>query len=109
MNLETDRISPEQRVAVSDPRFDMRMTGQFDDESALNSSWIWVAAILIAATFLVSGYMDEESRRVEGSTASRFADTYASNSAMPMPMPLTSTSTFVATSQSMDERSAKGY
>ena len=107
MNLETDRISPEQRVAVSDPRFDLRMTGQFDDESALSTSWIWAAAILIAATFLVSGYMDEESRRVEGSTASRFADSYVSNTAMPMP--LTSTSTFVATSQSMDERSAKGY
>ena len=109
MNLETDRISPEQRVAVSDPRFDMWMTGQFDDESALSTSWIWAAAILIAATFLVSGYMDEESRRVEGSTASRSADRYVSNTAMPMPMPLTLTSTFVANSPSTDHRSAKGY
>ena len=107
MNLETDRISPEQRVAVSDPRFDMRMTGQFDDESALSTSWIWAAASLIAATFLVSGYMDEESRRVEGSTAVGSADRYVSNTAMPMP--LTSTSTFVANSQSTDHRSAKGY
>lgn len=105
MNLGTDSISSEQRVAVSDPRFDMRMTGQFDDEGALSTGWIWVAAILIAAMFLVSGYMDEESRRVEGSTVSRSADTYASNTAMPMSL----ASTFVATSQSMDERSAKGY
>ena len=103
MHLQTDRISPEQRVAVSDPRFDMRMTGKFDDESALSASWTWAAAILIAAMFIVSGYMDEESRRAEGRTVSGSADTFASNTAMPL------ASTFVANSQNMDERSAKGY
>ncbi len=101
MYLGTDRISPEQRVVVSDPRFDMRMTGKFDDESALSTSWTWVAATLIAAMFIVSGFMDEESRRVERTTGSVSADTHASNIALP--------STRVATSNSKDPGSAKGY
>ncbi len=104
MNLGTDSISPEQRVAVSDPRFDMRMTGKLDDESALRSSWIWVAALLLAGMFIVSGYMDDESRRAERKAVSG-SDTYASSSSMSSP----STSTLVATSQNSDQRSAKGY
>ena len=103
MYLGTDSISPEQRVAVSDPRFDMRMTGQFDDESALSASWTWAAAILIAAMFIVSGYMDEESRRVETRTDIGSAGTYAASTAMPSP------TTLVATTQSEDQGFAKGY
>lgn len=106
MHHGTDSMSAEQRVLISDPRFDMRMTGKLDDENALRTSWPWAAALLIAGMFIVSGYMDEESRRVDAKLASRLAETYTSNTAMPMP---SSASTFVATSQSTDHRSAKGY
>ena len=105
MHHGTDSISPEQRVLVSDPRFDMRMTGKLDDENALRNSWPWAAALLIAGMFIVSGYMDKESRRAEGSTVAGAADTYTSNTALSLPL----TSTFVATSQNTDQRSAKGY
>jgi hypothetical protein len=106
MHHGTDSISPEQRVLVSDPRFDMRMTGKLDDESALRTSWPWAAALLIAGMFIVSGYIDEESQRVEAKPISGSAETSTSNTTMPMP---SSASTFVATSQSTDHRSAKGY
>ena len=106
MHHGTDSISPEQRVLVSDPRVDMRMTGKLDDDNALRTSWPWAAALLIAVLFIVSGYMDEESRRVDAKPISGSVETYTSNTAMPMS---SSASTFVATSQSTDHRSAKGY
>ncbi len=83
MYLGTDSITPEQRVAVSDPRFDMRMTGNLDSENALSTGWTWVAAVLVAAMFIVSGYLDEESRSTESSTASGPAEGYTANTAMP--------------------------
>lgn len=83
MGQERNSITAEQRVAVSDPRFDMRGTGQVDDDEAPSTGWTWVAAIMIAAMFIVSGFLDEESRNTDGATAAGVANGYAAHTTGP--------------------------
>ena len=67
------------RHATSDPRFDMRLTEKFDDEEATNVGWTWVAAILIAGSLIVSGYLDQESTNLSKPVVK--VEKYASNTA----------------------------
>jgi hypothetical protein len=101
MGRGTDSITAEQRVAVSDPRFDMRGTGQFDDDDAPSTGWTWVAAIMIAAMFIVSGFLDEESRNTDGATAAGVTNSYAARTAEP--------SAAAANTILTERQSAKGY
>ena len=102
MNLGTDYVSPENRVVTSDPRFDMRLTENFDDEDASSSGWTWVAAILLAGVLIVSGYLDQESGIIDGaSSASAVGERYASNTSAPR--------TGVADTHRTDKPSDKGY
>ena len=66
---------------TSDPRFDMRLTEKFDDEGASNVGWTWVAAILIAGTLIVSGYLDQETTDPTGRTVANSGENYAVNTA----------------------------
>ena len=101
MNPGTDYIAHENSVATSDPRFDMRLTEKFDDEDAASTGWTWVAAVLIAGSLIVSGYLDQESRHLEGTTAAAVTGSYASNTSAPQ--------TAVAGANRADHRSVKGY
>jgi hypothetical protein len=101
MALGTDHITAEQRVAVSDPRFDMRGTGQLEDDEGSGTGWTWVAVIMVAAMFIVSGFLDEESRTIGGATAAGVTDSYVANTTVP--------STAVANAIRMERRSPKGY
>ena len=67
--------------ATSDPRFDMRLTEKFDDDDATSVGWAWVAAILIAGTLIVSGYLDQASANTSGQTVAASGDKYANNTA----------------------------
>ena len=102
MSLGTDYVSTENRVATSDPRFDMRLTENFNDDDASGSGWTWVAAILLAGVLIVSGYLEQESANV-GSTSSAptIGERYASNTSAPQ--------TRVADTHKTDKRSDKGY
>ena len=101
MSDGTDYVSPENRVATSDPRFDMRLTENFDDDTSSNG-WTWVAAILLAGVLIVSGYLDQESGIIDGaSSVSAVGERYASNTSAPR--------TGVADTHRADKRSDKGY
>ena len=71
--------SPENEVATSDPRFDMRLTEKFDDDDSLSNGWTWVAAIMIAGVLILSGYLDQESTSIQ-SSSSVVSTNYASSS-----------------------------
>jgi hypothetical protein len=101
MNRGTDNITPEKPGGVSDPRFDMRMTENFGDDNEGGTGWVWVAAILIAGALIVSGFLDQESRDFDGNTASRTVQSYPTSAKVP--------ATVLATVNSMDHRSTKGY
>lgn len=102
MSLGTDYVSPENRVATSDPRFDMRLTENFDDDDASGSGWTWVAAILLAGVLIVSGYLEQESGIIDNtSSAPAVGERYASNTSAPQRR--------VADTHRTDKRSDKGY
>ncbi|MEO8384312.1 MAG: hypothetical protein ABI583_03645 [Betaproteobacteria bacterium] len=69
------------RQTTSDPRFDMRLSEKFVDEDASSVGWTWVAAILIAGTLIVSGYLDQESALSNLRTTATGSEKYAANSA----------------------------
>lgn len=101
MNLATNHASPENKVATSDARFDMRLTEKFDDDDdATSSGWTWVAAILIAGVLIVSGYLDQESASIQ-SSSSVISANYASSSSAPQ--------TMVADANRPAHRLDKGY
>jgi len=77
MTPATSYIVNVNRQATSDPRFDMRLTEKFDDEEATSVGWTWVAAVLIAGSLIVSGYLDAESANTGGTTAK--VEKYASS------------------------------
>ena len=79
MAAATKYVTAENRVATSDPRFDMRMTNNFDDDDAPGSGWAWVGAILVAGVLIVSGYLDQESINAGSVAASAVDQRYASN------------------------------
>lgn len=79
MSLGTNYVTTENQVATSDARFDMRLTGKFDNEDASASGWAWVAAILVAGTLIVSGYLDQESGNLQTSANTGVVQTYASS------------------------------
>ena len=101
MRPGTDYVSPENRVATSDARFDMRLTENFDDDAATSGGWTWIAAILIAGTLIVSGYLDQEPANFGGDAPSRVAERHAANT--------TASQTVVANANTVDARSFKGY
>ena len=100
MNLATNYASSENKVATSDPRFDMRMTEKFDDDDSTGSGWTWVAAILIAGVLIVSGYLDQETASIQPSSSVISAN-YASSSSAPQ--------TMVADANRPAHRLDKGY
>jgi hypothetical protein len=67
------------RNATSDARFDMRLTNEFDDEDATSAGWAWVAAILIAGTLIVSGYLEQESVNPRAQSVSVMTEKNAAN------------------------------
>ena len=69
----------ENHQATSDPRFDMRLTEKFDNDDTASVGWTWLAAILIAGTLIVSGYLDQESANTGEQTVVASGDKYASN------------------------------
>ena len=82
MGTNTDRFTPDERVAVTDYLAAARSELAYDEESG-SSGWTWIAAILIAALFIVSGYLDQESGMFESSATQATGDKYASNSSAP--------------------------
>lgn len=100
MSLGTDYVTPENRVATSDARFDVRLTENFDDDEA-SSGWTWVTALLIAGTLIVSGYLDQESANFASPAASAVADRHVSNTGTPQ--------TLAKSLVSAEQRLVKGY
>jgi len=102
MNLATNHASPENKVATSDARFDMRLTENFDDDDdATSSGWTWVAAILIAGVLIVSGYLDQETATIQASASSGVSASYAPSSS--------ARQTLVADANKPAHRLDKGY
>ena len=101
MNLATNHASPENKVATSDARFDMRLTDKFDDDDSTGSGWTWVAAILIAGVLIVSGYLDQETANIQASASSGVSASYASSSS--------ARQTMVADANKPAHRLDKGY
>ncbi len=101
MYLGNEYITPGQRVSNHAPRFDMRLAERCEDEESLSPGWTWVAALLVAAMFIVSGYLDEESRNFDGATVSGVVKGYAQNTVTP--------TVVAANSPGTDRHSAKGY
>ena len=91
--------TPENQVATSDARFDMRLTENFDDDAS-STGWTWVAAILIAGVLIVSGYLDQEAGNIEGTRTSTVGERYASNVSARQP---------VADANTLVQRADKGY
>ena len=58
MELGTDFITPNKRISDNDFRASHRASV---DENDTGGGWTWVAALLVAGLFIVSGYLDQES------------------------------------------------
>lgn len=83
MAVVTKYVTTENRVATSDPRFDMRLSNDFDDDETPSSGWAWVGAILVAAVLIVSGYLDQDSTNAAGPAVSTAGERYASTTPSP--------------------------
>lgn len=79
MTTATSNVVNVNRRRTSDPRFDMRLTEKFDDDDATSVGWTWVAAILIAGTLIVSGYLDQETTDPNGRTVVTSGEKYVVN------------------------------
>ncbi len=99
MSYGTNYATPENQVATSDARFDMRLTENFDDDAS-STGWTWVAAILIAGVLIVSGYLDQEAGNTAGTRTSTAGERYASNVSTRQP---------VADANRLVQRADKGY
>ncbi len=98
MELGTDFVSPDKRITENDFRSGKLWTER-PDESAAGDGWTWVAALLVAALFIVSGYLDQESAST-ASSASGAAGTYTASAG-----PHSS----IASAAAADRQSDKGY
>lgn len=101
MELGNDFVSPDKRITQNDFRSDQYWSER-PDESTAGDGWTWVAALLVAALFIVSGYLDQESGISHASSASGAAGTYTSSSAPQASIASASVS-------ESDRRSDKGY
>jgi len=79
MELGTDFISPDKRISDNDFRSSLRMPA--DEDSGISGGWTWVAALLVAALFIVSGYLDQESAMNHASVGTGASQSYASRPA----------------------------
>ena len=101
MNAETNHAAPDNYSAISDARFDMRLTEKFDDGEHSGSGWMWVGALMFAGVLIVSGYLDQESPRPEE------ASSLARHERVALKNPETQTMT--KDTKRPDHRSDKGY
>lgn len=67
MELGTDFVTPDKRISDNDFRSSLRLP--VEEDGSMSDGWTWVAALLIAALFIVSGYLDQESNNVQQSRA----------------------------------------
>lgn len=76
-------VALDNRITENDYRSTLRLTENSAEESKNSDGWTWVAALVVAALFIVSGYLDQESGMLERASATGVADRYASNTSAP--------------------------
>ncbi|MEP7155421.1 MAG: hypothetical protein ABI905_06585 [Betaproteobacteria bacterium] len=79
MELGTDFVTPDKRISDNDFRASHRTPGGDQGEGSMSDGWTWVAALLVAALFIVSGYLDQESG-IQHASANGPAQSFASSS-----------------------------
>ena len=67
MELGTHFVSPDKRISDNDFRSSVRLP--MEEDGSMSDGWTWVAALLIAALFIVSGYLDQESNNSQHASA----------------------------------------
>ena len=99
MNVGTDCVSPGKRITENHQRVAPHATEKPDESSTSNDGWMWVAAILVAALLIVSGYFEQEAANHEAASAA--GERYASNIRAPQ--------TLMAGANSAGHKPDKGY
>ena len=100
MSTSTSYVAVDKRITQQDYRTP-HLSGMPGGEETSNSGWTWVAAIAVAALFIVSGYLDQESRMLEGSSTSAATEKYAANNS--------ATQAPGANASTAERQSEKGY
>jgi hypothetical protein len=67
MELGTDFVTAGKRISDNDFRSSVRLP--VEEDGSVSDGWTWVAALLIAALFIVSGYLDQESNNSQQARA----------------------------------------
>ena len=101
MNPGTDYVTPAKRISENDYRSTRHLSENFVGEGMSSPGWTWLAALLVSALFIVSGYLDQESGIMEPASSSVLPERHASNISAPQVM--------VTGANKADGESAKGY
>ena len=101
MNAGTDYVTLDKRITRNDPHSAVRWAGASEEDDTTSGGWTWLAALLVAALFIVSGYLDQEAGLIEAASTSAVAERYASSTSAPQAM--------VAGTNGADRQADKGY
>ena len=82
MYLGTDFNPAAPKITDNNGRTSVRWSERPDENGASSNGWTWVAALLVAALFIVSGYLDREAENHSASSSGSAAN-YASNTTTP--------------------------
>jgi hypothetical protein len=101
MSIGIDYVTPNQRIAENDFRSGMHLPDTADGDNTLSIGWTWIAVLLVAALFIVAGYLDQQSATPDTSFDSAHATSPGSNISVPRAPG--------AEANSADRPSARGY
>ena len=94
-------VAFDKRITGNDYRPASRLTAPADEEGTASTGWTWVAVLVVAALFIVSGYWDQESGIVESANAAATQDRYAPKNSAPQ--------VAIGNATRADRQSGKGY
>lgn len=99
MNQVTNSLQLDRRITGNDGRASERARDS-EGQASSTDGWTWVAALIVAALFIVSGYLDQEAGVDDGATSSATSQRISGNSASP---------SMVINTETVERRSDKGY
>lgn len=79
MKPGTNYVTLDKRITENDYRSPVGLTDYASEPGKSSDGWAWVAALVVAALFIVSGYFDQESRNDGRTTSSGATQSYASS------------------------------
>lgn len=79
MKPGTNYVTQDKRITENDYRSPVGLTDYVSEPGKTSDGWAWVAALVVAALFIISGYFDQESRNDGRTTSSGAVHSYPSS------------------------------